>query len=54
MPHQVRHITKNLIYDPLSENLPNRQLLQNELEARKVDTVITAFGDIIFLNIYLY
>jgi len=37
------------IYDPLLEKRPNRWLLQNEIEARKVDAVIIPVGDQIFL-----
>jgi len=34
-----------LICDPLWENRPNHQLLQNEIKARKVDAVITVVCD---------
>jgi len=36
------------VCDPLWENRPNRQLVHNEIEARKVDALITAVGDPIF------
>jgi len=38
----------NRLCDPLLENLPNYRLLQNEIEARKVDVITVVDNQMIF------